>query len=420
MATLGKVFGPGAIDTAIAEARASADQAAQGTWRGRTITLAPAGTAAGMMERKEHERAALPAIQLRNLASRRVAAERPFRGIPAALIFQRAPTLGVQARQIRAFARAFLRGAQGGDKSGGARSGRRSSSTRHLALHLLDECLDDDVKQEEMTALLSDMGSADQSTDDPQELLEWLRGAMAGDSEEFEDYVQDILSGLDITPQDAAQYADEFLRARNDDAKLMELLQRAQQIPQLHRPQDESDRLALRERIRNEIREFENSSEGRQVLASFNAAPVAAVTADPASFLQTYIDFVTQQRTFAAALKLLLGRYPADSIDDIIDKLKKALGDDLGAATPSHDTRWLGAVLTDLGHLAMSSTLLEAVRELLGLLRRREESRRGQEHKGREDGRDDEEAEQEDEDEEGGKKDRGQTAKQVTRHGRQL
>ena len=83
-------------------------------------------------------------------------------------------------------------------------------------------------------------------------------------------------------------------------------------------------------------------------------SPAAAGTASPASFLDTYTELVTVPRTFVAALKLMLSRYRFDALDEALSDFKKALGDDLGAATPSHDTRRLGAVLgLSLGRLVV-------------------------------------------------------------------
>jgi type III secretion system YopN/LcrE/InvE/MxiC family regulator len=229
----------------------------------------------------------------------------------------------------------------------------------------------------------------------PQDLSEMLRHA-ANDGEEFERMVEDILAGLDITPEDGQRLAEELKHARHDDEKMMELLRKAQDIPRLYREQDRPVREQLRQRILDEIREFERSNDGAMVLANFNAAPVAATTSEPASFLQTYTELVTAPRTFTAALKLLLSRYRFDALDGVLDNLKKALADDLGAATPSHDTRRLGAVLSDLGHMAMSSSLVDRVKDLLRLVRRAEEKKRngggrGGRGRGEQDEADDEE-----------------------------
>jgi hypothetical protein len=69
--------------------------------------------------------------------------------------------------------------------------------------------------------------------------------------------------------------------------------------------------------------------------------------------------------------------------------MKKALGDDLGAATPSQDARRLGAVLGHLGDMIVLSTLIERVRTLgrhvqAAKVRAKDERRQGGGQRGRE------------------------------------
>lgn len=369
------VTGPHQVSTASSGAEGLADETKQGSWRGTVMKMAPPGSVArAAVEQRQQFGDAFPLVQVRDLASRRVMGEPQFRRMAINDLFQRARTLNVDPQRMRAGARGQLNGS-----AGSARSGRSSAASRYMSLHLAAASLEDDVGEDAATAMLTHAGEG-QHEHTPQELLEKLRSAQAaGDtSDEFQHFLDDVLSGLDITADDAKEYADEMRHARNDDEKLLKLLRSAQKIPELHRDQDRQVRVRLREKIQNEIREFESSSEGRQVLASFNAAPVAAGMAEPGTFLQTYTELVSVPRTFAAALKVLLTRHALDTLDGILDKLKKALGDDLNAATPSHDTRRLGAVLTDLGNMTLSTSLIESVKELTGLMYRIEEKNQGE------------------------------------------
>jgi type III secretion system YopN/LcrE/InvE/MxiC family regulator len=382
-----RISGQVAVGPAHAEAQAQAGNA-KGSWRGQTLALAPAGAAKVGLQAHEASMQGLPAVQVRNLASRRVLVETNFRRLAPADIFQRAQTLGADSRSVRAGARAAMAG-----KPPPASGGRQASAARYMSLQLAAASLEDDVSESEATAMLTPVRSQQHT---PQDLSELLRHA-ANDGDEFERFLEDILAGLDTTAQDGEELASKLKQARNDDGKLMDLLRSAQKIPALHQEQTRTERQILRQQIQDEIREFERSNDGALVLASFNAAPVAARTAEPASFLQTYTELVTVPRTFAAALKLLLSRYPMEGIEGILDDLKKALGDDLGAATPSQDSIRLGAVLADLGNMAMSTSLIESVKELIGLLQRVEEKRKQDERRRKKDGREEEDEAEENE-----------------------
>lgn len=360
-----RISGHIAPGPAIAESQAAGARAS-GTWRGQAFMLAPAGAAKAAAQAYDSAMHALAATQSRDLSSRRVAAEAAFRRMPAGEVLQRAHTMGTDLRRVRQSARDILSGNQGA-----ARGGRAGSAVRYMALQLAAASMEDDISEAAATAMLTPVRSQAHT---PQDLSELLRHS-ANDDEEFQHFLEDILSGLDITADDAKELGDKLKQARNDDEKLMKLLAQVQNLPQPPRETSAIERERIRQRIHDELREFERSNEGAMVLASFNAAPVAATTAEPASFLDTYTELVTVPRTFAGALKVLLQRHNIETLEALLTDLKKALGDDLSAATPSHDTRRLGAVLTDLGNMVLSSSLLESVSELVELMRRVERKR---------------------------------------------
>jgi hypothetical protein len=350
---------------------------ATGTWRGRGLSLAPAGTAQQVMLAQQMAGQGLPPVQVRDLGTRRAAAESSFRAMPTQEIFRRAPTMGINLQTVRLGARALL---NGNFKA----SGKGSAGSRYLSLQCAAACLDDDATDAEVTAWLTDTGGGDKTNGEkprsPQELLEQFR-QHANDSERFEEFLETVLAGLDITPDDAKDFADKLRNDRNDDEKVMKLLREAQRIPALHGADKQADRMRLRQKIQEEIREFERSNEGPGVLAHFNAAPVAEGMPEPQTFLQQYAELVSKERSFAETVKLLLRQGPIDALEAVLKNMKAALGADLEAATPSRDTRWLGAVLTHLGNAIVSSSMIDSVKDLVGLIRRRQESEKDRKKK---------------------------------------
>ncbi|MBC7599809.1 MAG: hypothetical protein H7238_12440 [Polaromonas sp.] len=342
---------------------------ASGTWRGRGLALAPAGTAQAVLLAQQMAGQGLPLVPARDLGTRRASAESSFRSIPTGEIFRRAPTMGINLAAVRSGARAIL---SGNFKS----SGKGSAGSRYLALQCAASCLDDDATDAEVTAWLTDTGgdkTQGEKPRSPQELLEQFRQAV-GDSEQFEEFLETVLAGLDITPDDAKDFAEKLRNERHDDQKVLKLLREAQRIPSLHGADKQAERIRLRQKIQEEIREFERSNEGPAVLAHFNAAPVAEGLAEPQTFLQQYAELVSKERSFAETVKLLLRQGPLEALEALLKNMKAALGQDLEAATPSRDTRWLGAVLTHLGNAIVSSSMIDAVKDLVGLIRRRQES----------------------------------------------
>lgn len=318
--------------------------------------------AAGQMLEPDGGRV-LPDLPARDLSMRRVASEGAYQRPAAGDVFQRAQTLGIRASHIRAGARAALRRMG----SPPMPTGRRGLTSRYLSLQLAASCLDDDVSEDEATALFTPVETHSHS---PSEFADLLNKAMR-DADEFERVINEALSGLDLSSHDAEDLAFKLRQARNDEGKLMSLLRSAQGMPSLGVP----ERRELRQKIQDEIRELERSRDGAMVLAAFNAAPAAAGMPDAGDFIDLYTRLVCGSKNFAEVLKMLLVRFPLDGLESALEDLKKALADDLAASVPSHDLARLGAILADLGNMHMSSTLLEMVRDLKKLLRRTRHAR---------------------------------------------
>lgn len=276
--------------------------------------------------------------------------------MPAPAILERARTLGVDPKAVRAGARNLSRSVSAGAVLGRKGTSRKAAAEGYLSAQLAAASLEDGADDTPMHG----------DAQNPQELAEALRRAN-NDAEAFEHFVNDILAGLDTTPQDAEELGRKLKHARHDPEKVMALVREAQKVRQL----TGQERRELLERVQNEIREFECSPEGKQVLAEFNAAPEAARTADPGAFLDTYKLLVETERNFTATLKLLLTRHTPTALrDGVANNLKKALADDLGALVPSRDPTWLGAILMNLGHIHIISTLVDSAMELSGLMQR--------------------------------------------------
>lgn len=308
--------------------------------------------------------AQLPSIQ-RDLSTRRVSIAAVPGRASAADIFQRAQAQGVDLRNVRAGARAAL------SRDKGAAGDRREySKTRFMALQLAAACLEDDANEDAVTAMLTPVREREHT---PQDLAAVLRQAAASDndSEAFKHFREDILAGLDTTSDDGEELVRKLKDGKVEDQEVMERLRKGLKIPSLNQL-SEKQRVDLRQKIQDEIADYasESTGQGKEVLANFNAASIAAGTDDAATFLKTYTDLVMVPHTLASAIKLLVLRYPLDALVRVVDTLKKALRDDLNAATPSHDKYWLGAVVSHLGNMSVLSSIIDSVNELVGQMRR--------------------------------------------------
>ena len=323
--------------------------------------------------------AKLPSIQ-RDLSSRRVSLAPVPGRTSAADIFQRAQAQGVDVRNVRAGARALLSGNKGaGDK-------RDYSKTRFMALQLAAACLEDDANEDAVTAMLAPVR---EHAHKPQDLAEMLRHAAASDndSEAFDHFREDVLAGLDTTSEDGEELVRKLRDGRVEDDEVMERLRKGLKIPTLNQLSVQK-RLDLRQKIQDEIADYasESTGQGKEVLANFNAASAAAGTDDAATFLKTYTDLVMVPHTLASAINALVR---------VVDTLKKALRDDLNAATPSHDKYWLGAVVSHLGNMSVLSSIIDSVNELIALIRRREQKERDEKRRGKRNGGDELDEEEE-------------------------
>lgn len=86
-------------------------------------------------------------------------------------------------------------------------------------------------------------------------------------------------------------------------------------------------------------------------------------------FQSTYVDLVLGHATLAGTLQLVLERFGETGFVAGLERLQRALGQDLAAARPSSGAAHLQNLMQDLYHLGVANTVLEGGRELLGQMR---------------------------------------------------
>jgi type III secretion protein W len=101
------------------------------------------------------------------------------------------------------------------------------------------------------------------------------------------------------------------------------------------------------------------------------AAEGAHTAADVAGFQATYRDVVLGDATLSGTLKLALERFGEGDFAAGLDRLTRALGQDLAAARPSTDPNRLQGLVRDLYHLGVAATVLDGCGELLATLAER-------------------------------------------------
>jgi type III secretion protein W len=101
------------------------------------------------------------------------------------------------------------------------------------------------------------------------------------------------------------------------------------------------------------------------------AAEGAHTAADVAGFQATYRDVVLGDATLSGTLKLALERFGEGDFAAGLDRLTRALGQDLAAARPSTDPNRLQGLVRDLYHLGVAATVLDGCGELLSTLAER-------------------------------------------------
>lgn len=111
---------------------------------------------------------------------------------------------------------------------------------------------------------------------------------------------------------------------------------------------------------------------GPQIRADINtvgtAREVGVGRADVREFQQTYKDVVLGESSLSATLKVALDRFGASDFATGLDRLMRALGQDLMAARPSGDPTRLQNLVQDLFHLRVTATVLDSAKELYVLM----------------------------------------------------
>lgn len=133
-----------------------------------------------------------------------------------------------------------------------------------------------------------------------------------------------------------------------------------------------SDRIL--EGLREALDDLE-MEDGPRIRADVNIIEVAREGARTRSevvgFQSAYVDLVLGQPTLAGSLKLLLDKFGETGLEAGMDRLQRALGQDLASARPSVGEAHLQSLMQDLYHLSVAGTLLEGSGDLLVDMSRR-------------------------------------------------
>ena len=128
------------------------------------------------------------------------------------------------------------------------------------------------------------------------------------------------------------------------------------------------------DRLQEALEDLE-MSHGPRIRADINtigaAAEGGAAPAEVARFQQTYTDVVLGKPTLNQTLALALERFGEQDLATGLQRLTRALGQDLAAERPSAEPTRLQSLVQDLYHLGVATTVLEGCRVLLGELAQR-------------------------------------------------
>ncbi|MBC7602619.1 MAG: hypothetical protein H7255_08175, partial [Ramlibacter sp.] len=168
---------------------------------GSVVQLQP-GMAQQIMQPQEAVmQGGLPAITMRNVQDRRVVTVQAFRAKTPDDVMQRAIALGIRPQDVRSGARALL-----GGKPTAAGKGREADRKRYLSHLYAAALLEEGVSEEEVTARLTNTGERSQSqSQSSKQLAEdaaFLYAQGKVDTGPLDDFLNDVLSGLDTTADD--------------------------------------------------------------------------------------------------------------------------------------------------------------------------------------------------------------------------
>jgi type III secretion protein W len=176
-----------------------------------------------------------------------------------------------------------------------------------------------------------------------------------GDNIELIAALAEAVEGLQGNPVQTAQ----TLKSLRDDArKLAGFLRRLQSAPGA----PDAERDALRGSLHGAIHELD-LLDGDAIRGSYNALDAAADGPDPEGFLDAYQDLTAESAEFTAVLRTMLKHYPIQELEKQLDRIKKALGDDLRADQSSREKAHLSAILKGISNMHLSSSLLMMVQQ---------------------------------------------------------
>lgn len=125
------------------------------------------------------------------------------------------------------------------------------------------------------------------------------------------------------------------------------------------------------ERLQEALEDLE-MSHGPRIRADVNTIDAAAESAsapgEVAQFQQTYSDVVLGTATLNQTLKLVVERFGDRDFAGGLQRLTRALGQDLAAQRPSAEPTRLQSLVQDIYHLGVAATVLEGCQTLLAEL----------------------------------------------------
>jgi len=183
-----------------------------------------------------------------------------------------------------------------------------------------------------------------------------------GGSSALMNFVQRVMGGQG-NPAGHARHL--FLRPTSQYLALQYALQQGaregsseQALESLHEALDELE-MEHGPRIRADINTLGAAKEG------------ASGPTGVAQFQSAYVDLVLGHATLAGTLHLVLDQFGETGLVAGLERLQRALGQDLAAARPSTGATHLQNLVQDLYHLGVASTVLEGCKDLLAQMQKR-------------------------------------------------
>lgn len=295
----------------------------------------------------------------------------------ASELFDIAHTQNLDIAKVRQGAGALLmRNTKAWQKWSGTASPKMKLMARRMAL----AATEDDVSDDDMTALATPMDTQERDPRDPhsgKDLAELLRrlsfAALQDDVKEgaekdqFEKFLDNVLAEVYVDDKELADRAKLISELRDahkhDDETIMRTLRKLQGIDELHEDGHKKTREALRQKLLNDLGEqVHDGREGTDAATKFNVAPAAKGMPDPQLFMDTLAEVVTKEVSVHQFSDTILNAYSIALLKQggYLNRISQAVGEEIAAATSMRNVQWLYEAVTDRGHLSILSTLIDS------------------------------------------------------------